>query len=160
MAFHYLSVIPAKDFRKHLNNVNYEPLLDLILNPSVENDPRLIEIINFNNIVCLHHIKVEFSSLEKVLTVFEIFNQDCDVIFGSIAVLFHERENLNSAELFKCFHILFDSKQMNFELIASAYLYKAIFVQLGKIAKLYRDYAWKHNLVFKSLLKIGEIFDN
>ena len=66
LAFHYLSVIPAKDFRKHLNNVNYEPLLDLVLNPVVGKDPKLIDKIYFKNIICLPHIKVEFSYLDRL----------------------------------------------------------------------------------------------
>lgn len=164
LAIYYFSLIPSKNFTKHLNDVSYEPLLDLLLHPLIEKDMRLLNQAVFKNFVCLPHSRVEYGLLNKIVSVLEQFYSfnDCGIIFGSISVcILYERENLSGEEfinIFKWFHHIYDSRQMNFEPIATGYLYHATFVQRGKISTLMQEYAVEHKLVFKSLLKIGAIF--
>lgn len=164
MAYYYFGMIPSKDFTKFLNNVSYEPILDLLLNPDIEKDSKLIHYDNFKNFVLLPHSIVEFDTLDKMLTVLiDVFRpKDLDIIFSEIAIrIFNDRHDLSGdyfLQIFKWLHHIFDSRELAFESIASNFIYSGIFFQSVKVSNMFQDYAAEHKLVSKSYLKIGDIF--
>lgn len=157
---YYLGLIPLKDFTKHLKDINYMPVMDLLLNPLVVKDQRLFKIIHVRKVIYLSYVKVDYDTLSKFLDVLQAFYSEYEELFSYTAfAIIQERPKFSEKEafeLFKVLHRVFESRQMNFEAVATVYLYKSAVRNFGSASKIFNDYVKEHKLVSKTILNLSK----